>query len=100
MDVKKIIAGLTLSMLLASGVASAADYDSAYPSGDYKAAFKEMLPLAEQGSIDAQRYIELMYDEGKGILVDDKLAVKWYTKGAEKGDRWAQFNLGVMYANG
>jgi hypothetical protein len=48
MSIKKLITGLTLSLLLASGVASAASYDSAYSaykSGNYEAAFKEMLPL-------------------------------------------------------
>ncbi|MBR0128725.1 MAG: sel1 repeat family protein, partial [Neisseriaceae bacterium] len=27
-------------------------------------------------------------------------AVEWYRKAAEQGDKGAQFNLGVMYANG
>ena len=90
-------------MLLASGVAIAADFDSAYStyqSGNYEAAFKEMLPLAEQGNIDAQWYIGLMYDDGKGVPEDDKIAVKWYTKVADKGDRWAQSVLGIMYDRG
>ena len=106
MSIKKIITGLTLSLLLASGMASgmaSADYNSAYStykSGDYKAAFKEMLPLAEQGNIDAQWHIGFMYDDGTGVPKDDKLAVKWYTLAAEQGYASAQSNLGVMYANG
>jgi len=103
MSIKRIITGLALSMLLSSGVAIAADYDSAYStyqSGSFSAAFKEMLPFAEQGNIDAQWHIGLMYDKGKGIPKDDKTAVKWYTLAAEQGDAKAQFNLGVMYARG
>tara|TARA_R110002096_G_scaffold158845_1_gene324382 strand:+ start:917 stop:1510 length:594 start_codon:yes stop_codon:yes gene_type:complete len=102
MSIKKIITGLTLSMLLASGVANA-DYNSAYSaykSGDYKAAFKEMLPLAEQGNIDAQWHIGLMYSNGEGVPENDKTAVKWYTLAAEQGYDKAQYNLGNMYNNG
>jgi TPR repeat protein len=42
----------------------------------------------------------LSYDNGTGVLQDDKEAVKWYTKAAEQGDADAQFNLAVMYVNG
>ena len=103
MSIKKTITGLTLSMLLSSGVAIAADYDSAYStylSGNYEAAFKEMLPFAEQGNVDAQFYIARMYDTGKGVPENDKTAVKWYTLSAEQGDRWAQNTLAFMYDNG
>jgi hypothetical protein len=102
MSIKNLSTGLTLSLLLASGVASA-DYNSAlsaYSSGDYKAAFKEMLPLAEQGNIDAQFWIADMYDSGKGVPENDKAAVKWYTKAAEQGYAKAQYRLGSMYYDG
>jgi hypothetical protein len=100
MSIKKIITGLILSLLLSNGVASAADYNSAYStfqSGNYEAAFQEMLPFAEQGNVDAQYYIARMYDEGRGALENDKAAVKWYTLAAEQGDRWAQYSLGRKY---
>ena len=99
MSIKKIITGLTLALLLSSGVASA-DYNSAYSayeSGDYKAAFKEMLPVAEEGHVDAQYWVADMYRNGKGIQKNLSAAAQWYTKSAEQGDRWAQYNLGVMY---
>ena len=41
-----------------------------------------------------------MYDEGRGVPENDTEAVKWYRKAAEQGDASAQYNLGVMYANG
>jgi TPR repeat protein len=41
-----------------------------------------------------------MYDEGKGVLLDDKEAVKWYRKAADQGHASAQYNLGLMYAYG
>ena len=103
MSIKRIITGLALSMLLSSGVAIAADFDSAYStykSGNYEAAFKEMLPFAEQGNVDAQFYIAWMYSEGEGVPENDKAAVKWYTLGAKQGHASAQGNLGTMYATG
>ena len=57
MNVKKISSGLTLSLLLGSGLSVAADYDkgmNAYDSGDYKSALAEWLPLAKQGDAQAQ----------------------------------------------
>jgi TPR repeat protein len=41
-----------------------------------------------------------MYDNGYGVLQDDKTAVKWYTLAAEQGNAYAQYNLGVMYRDG
>ena len=41
-----------------------------------------------------------MYDEGKGVLKDDKEAVKWYRKAADQGQARAQTSLGVMYSFG
>ena len=103
MSIKKIITGLTLSMLLASGVASAADFSKglqAYKAGDFKTALAEWTPLAEQGNADAQFNLALMYDNGRGAPENDKTAVKWFTKAAEQGLAGAQSYLGAMYANG
>ena len=103
MSIKKIITGLTLSMLLASGVASAADFNKgleAAQSGDFKTALAEWTPLAEQGNASAQYNVGHMYSNGWGVPENDKTAVKWYTKAAEQGHAKAQFNLGNMYNNG
>ena len=103
MSIKKLITGLTLSLLLASGVASAADFNKgmeAAQSGDFKTALAEWTPLAEQGNASAQFNLGLMYSNGWGVPENDKTAVKWYTLAAEQGYARAQFNLGTMYANG
>ena len=55
---------------------------------------------AEQGYADAQFNLALKYDNGDGVLENDKTAVKWYTLAAEQGYADAQGNLGVMYAFG
>jgi TPR repeat protein len=102
MNIKKIIAGLTLSILLASGVA-VADYNSAlsvYYSGDFKTAFKRILPYAKEGNKSAQYWIASMYQNGDGVKQDPSLAVKWYVKAAKQGDIGAQYALADMYASG
>ena len=103
MGIKKIITGLTLSFLLSSGVASAADFNKgtqAMNSGDYKTAMAELKPLAEQGDASSQYNVGIMYEYGYGVPENDKTAVKWYTRAAEQGMPHARFNLGVMYDNG
>jgi hypothetical protein len=40
------------------------------------------------------------YANGRGVLQNDKQAVKWYRLAAEQGYADAQNNLGVMYDNG
>lgn len=41
-----------------------------------------------------------MYDKGLGVSQDYHKAVEWYTKAAHQGDEDAQYELGVMYAEG
>ena len=41
-----------------------------------------------------------MYDNGEGVVEDDKEAVKWYQKAADQGEADAQYALGWMYDNG
>ena len=103
MNIKKIITGLALSMLLSSGVAVAADFNKglqAAQAGDFKTALAEWTPLAEQGYASAQYNLGFMYRNGRGVPENDKTAVKWFTKAAEQGYANAQLNLGIMYENG
>jgi len=41
-----------------------------------------------------------MYGNGRGVVKDDKEAVKWYRLAAEQGNADVQSYLGVMYDNG
>jgi TPR repeat protein len=103
MSIKKIVTGLALSMLLACGVANAADFNKgmeAAQSGDFKTALVEWTPLAERGHASAQSNLGYMYAMGKGVPQNDKTAVKWYTKAAKQGHPRAQHDLGLMYLNG
>jgi len=92
---------LLLSIFISfSSYADFQDGWDAYIKGDYKTAFIEWQPLAEQGHASAQGILGLMYANGQGVLKDDKEAVKWVRKAAEQGHASAQYNLGVMYDNG
>tara|TARA_B100000795_G_scaffold215786_1_gene169659 strand:+ start:399 stop:671 length:273 start_codon:yes stop_codon:yes gene_type:complete len=85
MSIKKIITGLTLSMLLASGVSVAADFAKgleAYYSGNFKTPLAEWTPLAEQGNVKAQYNLGIMYQHGEGVSENDKTAMRWYTLAA------------------
>lgn len=68
-----------------------------YLKGDYEAAFREWLPLAELGDVEAQYNLGVLYDEGAGVEQDLVAAADWYRKAAEQGFIDAQSNLGTMY---
>ena len=56
---------------------------------------------AEQGNINVQYNIGVLYEQGKGGLhQSDALAVEWYRKAAEQGHANAQNNLGFMHKQG
>ena len=60
--------------------------------------FERTKRLAEGGDKVAQYDLGLMYEyKLKGVPLDYKEAVKWYTKAAAQGDADAQCNLGLMY---
>jgi TPR repeat protein len=96
---------LTLATLLIFSCATAwaADFYkglAAAEAGDFATALTEWKPLAEQGDASVQYNLGLMYDNGEGVIEDDKEAVKWFRLAAEQGYANAQFNLGNMYFNG
>ena len=95
---------LTLAVLLGSaGVSWSQDFQmglDAARKGDFATALREWTPLAEQGAVDAQYNLGVMYENGQGVPQDDKTAVKWYTLAAEQGHAKSQTNLGLRYYNG
>gem|GEM_PF-1461967 len=72
----------------------------AYKKGDYKTAYKTLLPLAKKGNPVAQRYIGAMYRRGRGLQKDYSEAAKWYRKAADQGHVGAQNDLAFMYMRG
>jgi TPR repeat protein len=67
---------------------------------DKQKAFELYTQAAEQGNINAQFDLAVMYEEGDGIPKDIKKAVYWYTMAAEKGDAIAQLIVGAIYLAG
>jgi hypothetical protein len=63
------------------------DAEAAYARGDYATAFKIWLPLAEQGSAEAQRNVGRMYERGEWVVQDKQAAAEWYSKAAEQSAR-------------
>jgi TPR repeat protein len=72
---------------------------TAYKSGDYATALRELEPLAKQGNADAQSKLGWMYETGgfDQVPFNNKTAVRWYTLAAKQGNAESQFNLGSMY---
>ena len=74
-------------MLLGSaGVSESDDFQkgySAFKSGDYATALRELKPLAEQGNVSAQGALGVMYENEQGIAQDYNTAVKWWKLAAE-----------------
>ena len=84
---------------------SAQDIDKgveAHKSGDYITAYKEWLPLAEQGNYTLQYNIGIMHKIGQGVPVDIAESKKWLQLSAEQGYAPAQNSLGdiLLYGRG
>jgi hypothetical protein len=63
------------------------DAEAAYARGDYATAFKIWLPLAEQGSSQAQLNVARMYERGEWVAQDKQAAMEWYRRAAEQSAR-------------
>jgi TPR repeat protein len=99
---KTIMKRIAVALLLLTLAAPAwgQDYDKgieAYSRGDYEAALREFLPLAEQGDAVAQHGLAGMYKKGEGVSQDYIEALKWYRRAADQGVAGSQLNIGRMY---
>jgi len=86
-----------------SVAASAGKLDSAidaYQQGNYQQAFELFEPLAERDNANAQFYLAVMYNTGKGIAPDLDQAVTWLQRAAESGHAESLYLLGKFYAAG
>ncbi len=62
--------------------------------------FHAELIKAEQGDAKAQYAIGEMYEKGRGVERDPRLAFSWYSKATQQGNIKAEYKLGVAYLNG
>ena len=56
--------------------------------------------FAEQGNLEAQTLLGIIYENGEGVSQDYSKACYWYQKAAEKNDTNALFRLGRMFDRG
>ncbi len=95
-----------LCLLLAFAAAAPAvaapidDANAAYQRGNYAAAEKLLLPLAESGNAYAQYRLGQVYAEAPGELRSVEEAAKWFESAALQGQPHAQYKLGILYVNG
>jgi hypothetical protein len=94
---KRILAGVVLSLMLTGGAAAGPYEDgvAAYQRGDYATALRLFRPLGEQGNASAQYNLGVMYALGQGVPRDNVQAYMWfdlsarYLEGVER-DRMVQ----------
>jgi uncharacterized protein len=97
--VRRAAAGLLAAVLLWASPAISAPTDKAAQAmekGDFKTALSELRPLAAKNDPNAQFLLGMLYDSGKGVPQDQKVAASWYRKAAKQKHLVAQLFLGVM----
>lgn len=71
-----------------------------YAQNNFTEAFRVYKQAADDGNSEAQNWVGLLYDQGKGVGEDQTEATDWYRKSAEQGNPFGQYNLGAQYYNG
>ena len=72
----------------------------AYNQQDYKAAYEQLLPFAEQGDAQAQYYVGSMLVDGMGVSADPVKGVGLLEQAVSKNNYRAAMTLGKMYLSG
>src|ERR1700676_547311 len=73
---------------------------AAYDKGDFTKARSLYQKMAEHGNSDVMLRLAVMDTRGQGGPVDNIQAVKWFRLLADRGDRAAQFAMGLAYGEG
>ncbi len=69
-------------------------------TSDRDSQLSKLKAAGENGDVEAQYALGLMYLYGEILDVDYQQAKIWYEKAAAQNDPRAQVKIGVMYANG
>ena len=95
---KRLLLAVSMCCLAASVNAEPIDdAHAAYKRSDYAQAIKLYSSLAEQGNVDAQHSLGVMYYNGQGVLHDAEESFKWYMLAAERGNIKSQAAISSMY---
>lgn len=94
------LSGLSLS--------ASADFEEgrrAFERGDYSAAYRAWLPLAQGGVAEAQFKLGMLFLFGEGVPGDNyevqrSEAFKWFRLAADQGNAVAQWEVGFLHENG
>ena len=70
---------------------------AAYERYDFATALTALEPLAQQGNVEAQLRLGLMYHKGLGVTADSAKAMKWLRLAADQDNAQAQYVLGTIY---
>ena len=81
------------TMTLQSGIA-------AFETKQFAQAYKLLIPLAEADNVQAQYRIAIMAQNGLGMVVNQKQAVRFMQAAAQQGFDLAQHGMGFMYLEG
>lgn len=90
---------LTLDINTAQTV-SGGEQKSEDQKRDFEDEIKKLMPLAEEGDVDAQCKLGWYYENGLGTKIDQKLAFYWYDHAAKEYSIEGQTYLGRCYLNG
>ncbi len=69
-------------------------------SQDWDKAYINFAEAAEAGSPTAMAWLGMLYEEGRGVVASDVLAVQWYTRALEAGADHLALKLGWLYLTG
>jgi len=73
---------------------------SAYSKSNYVDAMKYYRQAADQGNSQAQNYVGILFQTGRGVTRDYGQALLWYQKAADQGNDRAAWNIGCLYLHG
>lgn len=89
------------TLLVALGIVVAATAQQPPQPKVTKEDVKRVERLAEEGNVRAMFNLGYYHEMGLGGLpVNNTQAMRWYELAANRGDTGAQYNLGLMHANG
>jgi S1-C subfamily serine protease len=99
----KLLSGALLLVLAFPALAASAPAGdsfeggwSAYEQGDFAQAVQLWRPLAEQGHVNAQINLAVMYEHGYGVDRNLQTAAAWYLDAARQGSAVGEYNLGLF----
>jgi TPR repeat protein len=91
---------LALALFGAAMAGPLEDGEAAYQRGDYETVARLWRLSGDEGNVDAQFNLGLLYSSGHGLPQDYAEALIWFRKAADQGDARAQVYLGGMYRVG